>query len=97
MMYALTRIFRICSYQVREHFGEGRRWEDLRRHGVLAQRAFEQNRITDVGANQYRYYLALPDDIILQGNGTLLQNPGYVSPWPDSYPTSELKHYKDSK
>ena len=79
----------------RELFGEGQRWEDLRRHGMLAQRAFEQNRITDPAANEFRYYIALPDDIVLQGNGVVLQNPGYTSQWPESYPESELKHYSD--
>lgn len=80
----------------RELFCEGQRYEDLKRFGMLTQRAKEQNLISDAAASNFRNYVAIPQDIVLQGNGVVLQNPGYTNPWTDFFPSSELKQHIDS-
>lgn len=80
----------------RELFGEGQRYEDLKRFGMLTVRAKERNLIADPVAAKFRNYIALPTDIVLQGKGVVLQNPGYDNPWGTSYPSSELKSHIDN-
>jgi hypothetical protein len=65
----------ILDERGRELFSEGVRRQDLIRHGKFIQYAIDRG-ITN--AQPYQVLFPIPIDVIIEGNGIIEQNPGYV-------------------
>jgi len=61
----------------RELFCEGQRRDDLIRYGKLIERAQEQGK---TAAKDYMVLYPIPNNVVLQGDGIIEQNPGYPKP-----------------
>ena len=66
----------ILDERGRELFIEGVRRQDLIRHGKFIQYAIDRG-ITN--AKSYQVLFPIPVDVIIEGNGIIEQNPGYVN------------------
>ncbi|GAB5408312.1 MAG: RagB/SusD family nutrient uptake outer membrane protein [Balneolaceae bacterium] len=63
----------ILAERGREFYAEGLRRQDLIRHGKFIQ--YAQNR--GVSAQDHQILFPIPQEVILQGEGIITQNPGY--------------------
>lgn len=59
----------------RELHCEGQRRQDLIRHGVYISRAIERGN----NAKDYQVLFPIPQDVIIEANGIIKQNPGYTN------------------
>jgi hypothetical protein len=66
----------ILDERGRELFSEGVRRQDLIRHGKFTQYARDRG-LTN--AQDYQVLFPIPIDVIIEGNGIIEQNPGYVN------------------
>ncbi|UCH14568.1 MAG: RagB/SusD family nutrient uptake outer membrane protein [Bacteroidales bacterium] len=66
----------ILDERGRELFSEGVRRQDLIRHGKFIQYARDRG-ITN--AEDHQVLFPIPIDVIIEGGGTIVQNPGYVN------------------